>query len=50
MHTYNIGTLSAFPFLDGKLNLKVNCSSGINVSKISLIVPHMVKYYWGRIK
>jgi len=50
MHTYNIGTLSAFPFFDGKLNLKVNCISGINVSKVSLIVPHMVNYYWRGIK
>ena len=50
MHTYNIGTLNAFPLFDGKLNLKVSCASGVNVNKVSLIVPHMVDEYWRRIK
>ena len=56
MNTYNIGASgfqkALFPEMDGKITLSLYCTKDVDiiVNRVSLLVPHMVKYYWDRIK
>ena len=55
MNIYNIGAggfqKHLFPETNGKIVLSVYCTKDVNilVNQVSLVVPHMVEYYWSRI-